>query len=85
TWIWNSPGLPVRTDLLQPLGHSKWKYWNRPKIENRNGASEKTFSQSNCSHSGLRQTSRALEKLHRIGWNSWSCGNSWVSRYSRVG
>ncbi|CAB0014406.1 unnamed protein product, partial [Nesidiocoris tenuis] len=23
---------------------STWKYWNRPKIENRNGASEKTFS-----------------------------------------
>ncbi|CAB0019219.1 unnamed protein product [Nesidiocoris tenuis] len=23
---------------------SKWKYWNLPKIENRNGASEKTFS-----------------------------------------
>ncbi|CAB0015050.1 unnamed protein product [Nesidiocoris tenuis] len=23
---------------------SKWKYWNRPKIENQNGASEKTFS-----------------------------------------
>ncbi|CAB0002106.1 unnamed protein product [Nesidiocoris tenuis] len=23
---------------------SKWMYWNRPKIENRNGVSEKTFS-----------------------------------------
>ncbi|CAB0015841.1 unnamed protein product [Nesidiocoris tenuis] len=23
---------------------SKWKYWNRPQIENRDGASEKTFS-----------------------------------------
>ncbi|CAB0012570.1 unnamed protein product [Nesidiocoris tenuis] len=32
----------------------KWKYWNRPKIGNRNGASEKTFS---CKHL-LRITSR---------------------------
>ncbi|CAB0008339.1 unnamed protein product [Nesidiocoris tenuis] len=27
---------------------SKWKYWNRPKIENRNGASQKTFSYTFC-------------------------------------
>ncbi|CAB0012047.1 unnamed protein product [Nesidiocoris tenuis] len=33
---------------------SKWKYCDRPKIENRNGASEKTFS---CTHL-LRITSR---------------------------
>ncbi|CAA9997448.1 unnamed protein product [Nesidiocoris tenuis] len=33
---------------------SKWKNWNRPKIENRNGASEKTFSYTRL----LRITSR---------------------------
>ncbi|CAB0019807.1 unnamed protein product, partial [Nesidiocoris tenuis] len=35
---------------------SKWKYWNRPKIENRNGASEKTFSYTHL----LRITSRTV-------------------------
>ncbi|CAA9996771.1 unnamed protein product, partial [Nesidiocoris tenuis] len=30
--------------FLLPYLQSKWKYCDRPKIENRNGASEKTFS-----------------------------------------
>ncbi|CAB0007300.1 unnamed protein product [Nesidiocoris tenuis] len=29
--------------FLNTRTESKWKYWNRPKIENRNGASEKNF------------------------------------------
>ncbi|CAA9995254.1 unnamed protein product, partial [Nesidiocoris tenuis] len=34
----------VPNHLMNRVSWSKWKYWNRPKIENRNGASEKTFS-----------------------------------------
>ncbi|CAB0010211.1 unnamed protein product, partial [Nesidiocoris tenuis] len=34
-----------RTDeFLLPYLRSKWTFWNRPKIEDQNGASEKTFS-----------------------------------------
>ncbi|CAA9998575.1 unnamed protein product, partial [Nesidiocoris tenuis] len=33
---------------------SKWKYWNRPTIKNRNGGSEKTFTYTHL----LRITSR---------------------------
>ncbi|CAA9993296.1 unnamed protein product [Nesidiocoris tenuis] len=40
--------------FLFPYLQSKWKYWNRPKIENRNGASGKTFSYTQL----LRITSR---------------------------
>ncbi|CAB0011540.1 unnamed protein product [Nesidiocoris tenuis] len=36
---------------------SKWKYWNRPKIENRNGASEKIFLIHIYSESLLEQVS----------------------------
>ncbi|CAB0020562.1 unnamed protein product, partial [Nesidiocoris tenuis] len=42
-------------DILRaPSSHSKWKYCDRPKIENRNRASEKTFSYTHL----LRITSR---------------------------
>ncbi|CAA9998033.1 unnamed protein product [Nesidiocoris tenuis] len=44
--------IPARKGV-EGLG-SEWKYWNRPKIENWNGASEKTFTHTHL----LRITSR---------------------------
>ncbi|CAB0016586.1 unnamed protein product [Nesidiocoris tenuis] len=45
--------------------NSKWKYCDRPKIENRNGASEKTFSYTHL----LRITSRT--SVLDLNFNGW--------------
>ncbi|CAA9995906.1 unnamed protein product, partial [Nesidiocoris tenuis] len=45
---------------------SKWKYWNRPKIENRNGASEKTLYMSPMQ---WRRTCSSTENSHLQFYN----------------
>ncbi|CAA9996887.1 unnamed protein product, partial [Nesidiocoris tenuis] len=52
----------------------KWKYWNRPKIENRNGASEKTFSYSECIQSAL--SNRISFKITLIEFESSQSNSS---------
>ncbi|CAB0005612.1 unnamed protein product, partial [Nesidiocoris tenuis] len=64
---------------------SKWKYWNRPKIENRNGASEKTFSFTH-SEPLPEQVSDVLNlsvSLKRVG--SWKLDRCcWRSDSARI-
>ncbi|CAB0000656.1 unnamed protein product [Nesidiocoris tenuis] len=58
---------PVISKMQNFSKKSKWKYCDRPKIENRNGASEKTFSYTHL----LRITSRTIsiylvKKVNRL-------------------
>ncbi|CAB0010409.1 unnamed protein product [Nesidiocoris tenuis] len=88
--MWTSlPSEDTITRTVTHMSHKtiKWKYWNRPKIENRNGASEKLFLIHIYSESlpeqvsftdGWRSKWRSRWRIRRrLKWRSW-----WRNRWS---
>ncbi|CAB0014810.1 unnamed protein product [Nesidiocoris tenuis] len=72
---------------------SEWMYWNRPKIENRIGASEKTFSESlpeqvfvcpSVPVAGERLNPRTAGRKHSTIESSTACGSSRSRRGDRA-